>query len=91
MIDGYAAALPGRPVVVRGLLVPNAAAPAIRARFPPRPMDHADVWRKYAFELLPLLSSASSLPATDSLNDLYDAEDAISLMRPQFNGGADAK
>jgi hypothetical protein len=54
-------------------------------------MDHADVWRKYAFELLPLLSSASSLPATDSLNDLYDAEDAISLMRPQFNGGADAK
>ena len=58
-IDGYAAALPGPPVVVRGLLVPNAASPAIRAQFPLRRMDHADVWREYAFELLPLLSLAS--------------------------------
>jgi hypothetical protein len=43
----------------RGLLVPNAASPAIRAQFPLRRMDHADVWREYAFELLPLLSLAS--------------------------------
>jgi hypothetical protein len=91
MIDGYVATLPGRPVVVRGLLVPNAAAPAIHARFPPRRMEHADVWRKYAFELLPLLSSASSLPVTNSIGDLCDAKDAISPTRPTFNGEANAK
>jgi hypothetical protein len=48
-------------------LVSNASALAIRARFWGSSTDDAGIGRKSAFEPRPLLSSASSLPAEDSL------------------------